>query len=278
MRLFEKIRGSFSAQLSIWVAGFVIVISAVVCILLARFSEQVIRDESRDTTQQSLENTAQRIRDAIFQAQIIAHLEHKSFQVDKAYIERLLNEKTPLQLTDIRITDRQESEAKAGVSMVSYQGEPAYRFYAPIIENQYGLIDIIPANSFYSHYKDIQHFLLWTSIVGLIMLLAICCFVIVRHLRPLRHLAGTAQRIAGGHLDEPISVSSRKDEIGRLQNSLAKMQRSLNSYLEEIRSKQSMLSSQNAQLQEAYSEIKEYEKLKDNFISEMTTKMSLPVK
>jgi len=75
MRLIEKIRGSFSAQLSLWVAGFVIVISAVVIILLARFSGQVIRDELIDITQQTLQNTAQRMRHAIRQSEIIAQLE-----------------------------------------------------------------------------------------------------------------------------------------------------------------------------------------------------------
>ena len=54
----QKIRTSFSSQLSLWVAGFVLVISAVVIILLVRFSEDVIRDETIDTTLQALENTA----------------------------------------------------------------------------------------------------------------------------------------------------------------------------------------------------------------------------
>jgi len=54
MTLIQKIRTSFSTQLSLWVAGFVLVISGVVIFLLARFSEDVIRDESIDTTIQAL--------------------------------------------------------------------------------------------------------------------------------------------------------------------------------------------------------------------------------
>lgn len=67
MTLIQKIRTSFSTQLSLWVAGFVLVISGVVIFLLARFSENVIRDESINTTMQALENTALHIDNTLRQ-------------------------------------------------------------------------------------------------------------------------------------------------------------------------------------------------------------------
>ena len=67
MTLIQKIRTSFSTQLSLWVAGFVLVISGVVIFLLARFSEDVIRDESIDTTMLALENTALHIDNTLRQ-------------------------------------------------------------------------------------------------------------------------------------------------------------------------------------------------------------------
>ena len=67
MTLIQKIRTSFSTQLSLWVAGFVLIISGVVIFLLARFSEDVIRDESIDTTMQALENTALHIDNTLRQ-------------------------------------------------------------------------------------------------------------------------------------------------------------------------------------------------------------------
>jgi len=274
----EKIRTSFSAQLSLWVAGFVIVISVAVIVLLARFSEQVIRNESIDTTQQTLENTALKIHHAIRQAEILAQLEHKPFKLDKADVENLLEENKPRQLSHIQLTDHPDETGQRNVSQISHHGVPSFRFYEPVYNNQYGLVVIIPIKAIYSHFSDIQLFLLFSGVIGVLMLLFFCSIVIIRHIRPLRQLANSAQRIAGGHLDEPIPDSNRKDEIGKLQNSLAKMQRSLNSYLEEIRSKQSLLGSQNVKLQEAYNEIHEYDELKSKFISEMTNKMSIPVK
>ena len=75
MTLIQKIRTSFSTQLSLWVAGFVLVISGVVIFLLARFSEDVIRDESIDTTMLALENTALHIDNTLRQTEMTARLE-----------------------------------------------------------------------------------------------------------------------------------------------------------------------------------------------------------
>lgn len=61
MNPLQKIRTSFSKQLSLWVAGFVLATSGVVIFLLVSFSEGVIRDETIDATLQALENTALRI-------------------------------------------------------------------------------------------------------------------------------------------------------------------------------------------------------------------------
>ena len=88
----QKIRTSFSAQLSLWVAGFVLVISAVVIILLVRFSEDVIRDETIDTTLQALENTALRIDNTLRQQEITARLENQRMRVNRSRIERLIEE------------------------------------------------------------------------------------------------------------------------------------------------------------------------------------------
>jgi signal transduction histidine kinase len=88
----QKIRTSFSAQLSLWVAGFVLVISAVVIILLVRFSEDVIRDETIDTTLQALENTALKIDNTLRQQEITARLENQRMRVNRSRIERLIEE------------------------------------------------------------------------------------------------------------------------------------------------------------------------------------------
>ena len=46
LKVIQKIRSSFTKQLTIWVAGGVVVITAVVIFLLGRFAQQVILEES----------------------------------------------------------------------------------------------------------------------------------------------------------------------------------------------------------------------------------------
>ena len=52
---------------------------------------------------------------------------------------------------------------------------------------------------------------------------------------------------------------------------------SLASYMEEMQQKQEALSRQNTQLQEAYDEAQEYDRLKANFVHQMTDQMVGPV-
>lgn len=57
----KKIQTSFSTQLSLMVAAFVLVTSGVVVFLLVSFSKDFLRQERIDTTMQALENLALRI-------------------------------------------------------------------------------------------------------------------------------------------------------------------------------------------------------------------------
>lgn len=92
MNPLQKIRTSFSTQLSLWVAGFVLVTSGVVVFLLVSFSEGVIRDETIDATLQALENTALRIDNTLRQSEMTARLEGERFRVGRSRVERLIEE------------------------------------------------------------------------------------------------------------------------------------------------------------------------------------------
>ena len=59
--IIQKIRTSSTTQLTLWVASLVTAISVVVIGLLAKFSQDVIFDETVDTTLQTMETTALRI-------------------------------------------------------------------------------------------------------------------------------------------------------------------------------------------------------------------------
>jgi methyl-accepting chemotaxis protein len=281
LKLIHKIRSSFTIQLTIWVAGGVLVISAVVIILLARYSQQVIKDESLETSKQLLENMAVRINNELRQADISARLEHRVFKVTKPLIEKLIEENNQMTAIKQSLPHIQlyvvESDAADAADPLQQDGQQVFTFQEEIYNKQFSIVAICPASDLYDKYADMQVYLLLRGIIGVLVLLFILWKVIARHLRPLHVLADSAQRIADRHLDETIPDTHHQDEIGQLQNSLSKMQHSLADYMEEMRQKQDTLNRQNAELQEAYSEAQEYERVKDKFIHDMTDQLAQPV-
>ena len=72
--IIQKVRTSFTKQLTLWVAILVTVIGVVVIGLLAMFSQDVIFDETMDTTLQAMETTALRIDNTLRQNEMSARL------------------------------------------------------------------------------------------------------------------------------------------------------------------------------------------------------------
>ncbi|MBO7045422.1 MAG: HAMP domain-containing protein [Prevotella sp.] len=287
----QKIRTSFSAQLSLWVAGFVIVISTVVIILLTRFSEDVIRDETIDTTLQALENTALRIDNTLRQSEITARLENQRLRVNRSRIERLIEESGSLEQlrkslpnAQLFVTRRDSSQLDLFITggeksyrQLMYDENEVYIFSQALGERQFCIAAVCPAEDIYSRFSRMHQVLLVWGIGGILVLLVVLYLIIARHLRPLHQLADAAQSIAGGNLGTPIPESHHEHETGRLQSNLKKMQRSLRAYMEEMQQKQTTLSRQNAELQAAYGEAQAYETMKAKFLTEMTAKMAAPV-
>ena len=291
MKPLQKIRTSFSAQLSLWVAGFVLIISAIVIILLGRFSEDVIRDETIDTTLQALENTALRIDNTLRQSEITARLENQRLRVNRSRIERLIEESGSLEQlrqslpnAQLFVTRRDSSQLDLFITggeksyrQLMYDENEVYIFSQPLGERQFCIAAVCPADDIYSRYSRMHQVLLIWGIGGILVLLIVLYLIIARHLRPLHLLADTAQSIASGNLDTPIPDSHHEHETGRLQSSLKKMQHSLRDYMEEMQQKQTTLSRQNTELQAAYGEAQAYETMKTTFLTEMTAKMAAPV-
>lgn len=291
MKLIEKIHTSFTWQLTLWVAGFVLVISGVVIFLLARFSQDSIHQESIDTTQQALENTALRINNMLSQAEMTARLEHQSLRVTRGRIERLIEENgfentiwQALPNAELFVSRRDSSQLSTyiagdeqGYRRIFYEGREIFIFSQPIGERAFSLAVVCPAQDIYEYNPGVQWFLLLRGGIGVIVLLFIIFLVVARHLRPVHLLADAAQSIANGNLDTSIPEAHHEHETGRLQNSLKKMQASLASYMAEMQQKQEALSWQNTELQAAYSEAQAYETLREKVLFNMTDRMAAPV-
>lgn len=291
MTVLQKIRTSFSTQLLLWVAGFVVVTSCLVIFLLASFSEDVIRDETIDTTLQALENTALRIDNTLRQTEITARLEKQRQRVNRSRIERLIEEngslaalRESLPNAQIYVTRRDSSQldtyitgVESGYRQLVYNDKEIFIFSQPVGARQYSLAVVCPAEDIYGRFSRMRYVMLTWGTIGMLLLIYILYLVIAGHLRPLHRLADAAQSIADANLDTPIPDTRHRDEIGRLQNSLSMMQRKLAAYMDEMQQKQATLSSKNAELQVAYGEAQAYEEMKEKFLHDMTDRMAAPV-
>jgi HAMP domain-containing protein len=288
MNPIQKIRTSFTWQLTLLVASFVLVISGIVIFLLARFSQDTIRDESIDTTMQALENTALRIDNTLRQAEMTARLEKQEIRVNRSRIENLIEENSllgkiqqSLPNAKLFVTRRDSSQfdtyITGSVGDYHQMDEDTYVFSQPIGERPYCLTAVCPAEDIYGRYAR-MHWVLFSWAAPVIFLLLIVLFFVIAHyLRPLHSLADSAQAIAQGKLETPINDSHHQYETGRLQNSLFLMQRKLTAYIYEMRQKQNVLNQQHAELQAAYDEAQAYEKKKAKFLHDMTDRMAAPV-
>ena len=289
--IIQKVRTSFTTQLTLWVATLVTVISVVVIGLLAMFSQDVIFDETVDMTLQAMETTALRIDNTLRQKEMSARLEGGQVRVNRAAIDRLIEENgclaklhQTLPNAELYVTRRDSTQLgifiaseESGYRKLVYEDREMFIFTQPLGDRPFVLTAVCPAEDVYGRYSRMQWFLWFRGMAGVVILLIVLYTVVGRHLRPLHWLADSAQSIASGNLDTPIPDNHHEHEAGRLQSSLKKMQQALKAYMTEMQQKQVTLSKQNVELKAAYAKVQAYEVKKTNFVHDMTAQMAKPV-
>ena len=129
----------------------------------------------------------------------------------------------------------------------------------------------------FGDYNRMLYHVLIIAVVGLLLLFLSCRIYIHRMLLPLRNLERSAQRIAEGDYDETISLSRRQDEVGRLQNHFREMQQSLATHMGEMQQLTATLKERGEELQATYEQAQAAERMKTNFLYNMSDQMKVPV-
>lgn len=135
---------------------------------------------------------------------------------------------------------------------------------------------VYPKDDIFGEYNSLSVYVLVIAVAGLLLSFLVSGFVVHRQLRPLLMLTEQAQRIAKGHLDEPIPDSLRKDEIGRLQRNFKLMQRSLAANIGELEQLTSGLKQHGEELSKAYGLAQKADRMKTAFLHNMTNQMLEP--
>lgn len=115
------------------------------------------------------------------------------------------------------------------------EGEKCYLFYAPIEETQWSMGIVVPSLLVKLNGIIFAGFLLVLIIIAVIVIFTVCWFSIRRSTRPLVQLAASAGEVAKGHFDTPLPETKHNDEISLLRDSFMRMQTSLATYVEELK-------------------------------------------
>lgn len=176
---------------------------------------------------------------------------------------------------------------QTGCKKFRLEGQNCYVFYKPFVRAEVpgrAQIDlgwsagiIYPENDIFGDYNRLLPMVLIIAIIGLLLLLIHCRLFIHRQLVPLRQLEKSAHAIAEGSYDESITVGRRQDEIGRLQKHFQQMQQSLATRVGEMQRASDLLQERGEVLQDAYEQAQAGDRMKINFLYNMSDQMMSPV-
>ena len=167
---------------------------------------------------------------------------------------------------------------ESGYQVLHHDDEDYYVFYKPFTHTGWSVAIVCPESDIFEPYNHLQQNLMFITILGLCLLLFFCVFVIRYNLRPLRQLGLSAEKMSEGDFDVSVPDSRRRDEIGQLQHSFFRMQKSLKDYISKMHHSTETLKERNAELEKANEMAKEDDRMKSAVINNMTDKMTQPIK
>ena len=174
-----------------------------------------------------------------------------------------------------------------GYRKVKLDGRDYYVFYKPfkradvrgrdMTDLGWSVGLVLPEDDIFGDYIQLHYMVLGIAVAGLLLLLLSCYFFIHRQFLPLRQLERSAKRIAEGYYDEPIPDSLQQDEVGRLQRHFQKMQQSLSTRMGELQRLSATLKERGEELQATYEHAQAADRMKTNFLYNMSDQMMAPV-
>ena len=193
------------------------------------------------------------------------------------YEKTIFSGKDPKKNADIFALGYQMRAGHEGSMQVRIDGQDCLVCYKPVEGTSWSLALVCPLNDILKNYRRLAYILVSLVVIGLIVIILVCRQNVNMAVSPIRQLLRQAQRIGEGHYDEQIAHTSRDDAVGRLQNSFATMQESLNHHVNDIHHANEETEQRNQQLAEATRMAEEAAHQKTLFIQNMTHQIRTPL-
>jgi len=116
-----------------------------------------------------------------------------------------------------------------------WKDRPTWVAYEPILGGELALAVVYPEDEALAEARQLRGELLVTGAIGLLCLLGVLIFIARTTSKPIAQLARAAQLVAGGDLEQRLSVSAPTEEVRHLMNAFNKMTRELQMRMQELR-------------------------------------------
>ena len=189
----------------------------------------------------------------------------------------IFSDTDPIQHADWIALGYEMTAGKKGSMHISVNNQLCHVCYCPVPGTNWSMALICPDNDILKSYHQLTYVIIALIIIGLLVILWLCNRVVSRSILPLNQLLSISQKLADGHHEEIIPTSDRQDVIGRLQNSFATMQRSIQDQMSSIRETTEETMSRNEELVHAMKLVERAVKQKSLFIQNVSHQIRTPL-
>ena len=193
------------------------------------------------------------------------------------FTHTIFSDADPNEQADIIALGHQMTTGKQGNMRVMINGEPCLVNYQPVPGTKWSLALVCPERNVLQSYNRLKYIIVALTITGLLLILLFSSVTVAHAIYPLNKLARQTQRIAEGHFDEQIPQSHHHNVVGRLQNSFATMQDSLNHHVNDILQVNTEAARRNEELVRASELAKEADRQKSLFIQNVSHQVRTPL-
>lgn len=130
---------------------------------------------------------------------------------------------------------REMLAGRTGTLHIDNQGTDSYAFFTTIPHIGWSVCTVCPSQIILDELDSTSRKIIYTFLVGLLVLFLIVYTIIRRLVRPLEKFSASAREIATGRFDVQIPQVRSNDEIRDLYDSLVYMQNSLSQYVSELK-------------------------------------------
>lgn len=193
------------------------------------------------------------------------------------FTNTLFRDTTNLRQKDIALLGREMIAGNKGTMRIKIDGASCLVCYQPVKGTPWSLALISPESDILKGYYILANILVPLILVGLVLILLFCQHTVSHAISPLNRLLSISQLIASGQYDIVIPYVKRKDVVGRLQNSFARMQTSLKRRVEDVQRVANEITLRNEELTKATQLAEEADRQKTVFIQNMTHQIRTPL-